>query len=158
YRSAFDNFYALFAHPVNCIGAGFSVLDQIEKLVANEHDNPAAGGVEETAIFNGRLAAANDNHSIARLVIECFDKSGVVVHALQRAPGHIETDRFGAERQYESSRAKNLASYLDPMRIEDLRGRIQNELDIELLLALVVHDPMRSCTPAPEEINDLFDR
>src|SRR5205823_5278222 len=100
---------------------------------AHKHDHPPAGGVEKAAIFDGRLAAADDNHSFAGLVVERLDKRSVVMHALEIAARHLQANWPGAKSQHQSACFENLTANFDRVGIKDPSRSVQHELDIELL-------------------------
>ena len=93
----FDDLHSLLSHPVDGVGAGFAIGNQIKKAVADQHDHATTSGIEETAIFDCCLAAPDDHYGLARLAVERLDQSRVVVDAMEIAAGRIEADRLGAK-------------------------------------------------------------
>src|SRR5450631_2310482 len=158
HRRAFENLYSLLSHPVDGVGAGFAIANQLKKAVADQHDHATTSGIEKTTIFHCCLAAPDDHYGLARLAGERLDQSLVVVDAMEIAAERIEANRLGAKGQDQGARPKNLAGRLNGVSVEDSGRCVQHELDVELLLALVVHDGMRPSSATPEKVDHFLDR
>ena len=154
---ALEDLYSLLSHPVDDVGAGFAIANELKKAVADQHDHATTGGVEETTIFHCRLAAADDDHGLARLAVERLDQAHVVVDALEVEAGRER--RCGRRQAQDEGARQNLpAGDLDRVRVDDSGRCIQHELDVELLLALIVHDGVRPSAATPEQVDHLLDR
>ncbi len=66
--------------------------------------------------------------------------------------------RTGARRKNKVLGLEAPSGDLDGMRVDDLALGVKYVFEIELLLALVVHDRVRTGTPLPEQVDDVLDR
>jgi hypothetical protein len=80
------------------------------------------------------------------------------VDANELAPRHIEANGLGTKRQHQRASSEDFAGDLHSTGIDDADRSVQHELDVELLLALVVHDGMRPSAATPEQVDNFLDR
>ena len=155
---ALEDFHPLVAHPVDDVFPGIAVGNELEQAAAHQHHRAPSGGVEEAAVLHRRLAAADHDRGLAGLVVERLDQAHIVVHALEVETRHREALGARAQAQHEGAGRELPAGDLDRMRIDDAGRSIEDKLDVELLLALIIHDGVGTGAAAPEQVDDLLHR
>ncbi len=153
---SFPDLAALLLHAVDDVAVGLAVADQLHDLGADHEDRAPAGGVEEAAILDRRLRPADDDGRLAGLVVELLHQRLVVIDAVQMAAGHVELLGIGAGAVNDVLGLELLAGHLDGVVVDQLGGRIENELQVELLLGLEVHDAVRPVAAGAEQIDQLL--
>ena len=149
---------ALLLHHEDGVGAGLVVGHEAQELLAHDEDGAAPGGVEEAAVLDGRLAAADDDGGRAGLDVEVLDEGLVVEDALQVGAGRAEGLGPRAEGEDDVLGLEGAAGDLDGVVVDQAPLGVEDVLEVELLLALEVHDGVGAEAAAPKDVDDRLHR
>ncbi len=157
---ALEQRHAACAHAVEDVAADLLVdvmqAARQQDRRARDDRRLAAGRLEERAVLDGDLAAADDD-AAGRLVVEVLDERGPVVHACQLRARDRERLLMGAEADDEVARLERAPRGRHGARVEDRRLGVQHELDLELDLGLPVHERVSRRAPGAKQLDELQD-